>query len=94
MMGTEVNMAKGDSEGGRGRSAATQEGGTGVARVIEVSARSSRSFEEAIQTGISRATKTMRNVTSAWVKEQRIEVKGGKPVSYQVNLLITFVLED
>ena len=89
-------MAKNDNErqGGQGRSAVTQEGGSGVARVIEVSARSSRSFEEAIQIGISRATKTMRNVTSAWVKEQRIEVKGGKPVSYQVNLMITFVLED
>ena len=67
---------------------------SGVARVIEISARSSRSFEEAIQIGITRVNKTMRNVTSAWVKEQRIEIKNGKPVSYQVNMLITFVLED
>ena len=72
----------------------TQEGGSGVARVTELSARSNKSFEDAIQLGIARATKTLRNVTSAWVKEQRIEVKGGKPVSYQVNLLITFILED
>ena len=72
----------------------TQEGGSGVARVTELSCRSNRSFEDAIQLGIARATKTLRNVTSAWVKEQRIEVKGGKPVSYQVNLLITFILED
>lgn len=88
-------MAKNDdgrqsAQGGK----PTQEGGSGVARVTELSARSSRSFEEAIQLGIARATKTLRNVTSAWVKEQRIEVKGGKPVSYQVNLLITFILED
>jgi flavin-binding protein dodecin len=93
MMGAEVNMPKSDTER-PGRSAATQEGGSGVARVIEISARSGRSFEEAIQTGIARVNKTMRNVTSAWVKEQRIEIKAGKPVSYQVNLLITFVLDD
>jgi hypothetical protein len=72
----------------------TQVGGSGVARVTELSARSTKSFEDAIQLGIARATKTLRNVTSAWVKEQRIEVKNGKPVSYQVNLLITFILED
>ena len=72
----------------------TQVGGSGVARVTELSARSTKSFEDAIQLGIARATKTLRNVTSAWVKEQRIEVKDGRPVSYQVNLLITFILED
>lgn len=88
-------MARNDDgrQAGQG-SKATQEGGSGVARVTELSARSNKSFEDAIQLGIARATKTLRNVTSAWVKEQRIEVKGGKPVSYQVNLLITFVLED
>jgi dodecin len=88
-------MARHD-EGRQGAQAGkpTQEGGSGVARVTELSARSNRSFEDAIQLGIARATKTLRNVTSAWVKEQRIEVKGGKPVSYQVNLLITFILED
>jgi dodecin len=85
-------MAKNDD--GRQGAKPTQEGGSNVARVTELSCRSSRSFEEAIQTGIARATKTLRNVTSAWVKEQRIEVKNGKAVSYQVNLLITFVLED
>jgi dodecin len=96
MMGTEVNMAKNDDgrPAGQGGAKPTQEGGVGVARVIEISARSGRSFEDAIQIGITRVNKTMRNVTSAWVKEQRIEIKNGKPVSYQVNLLITFVLED
>ncbi len=87
-------MARNDEGRQGGPSKATQEGGTGVARVTELSARSNKSFEDAIQLGIARATKTLRNVTSAWVKEQRIEVKGGKPVSYQVNMLITFVLED
>jgi flavin-binding protein dodecin len=92
-MGTEVYMAKSNGDRQQGAKP-TQEGGSGVARVTELSARSSRSFEDAIQLGIARATKTLRNVTSAWVKEQRIEVKNGKPVSYQVNMLITFVLED
>ena len=64
-----------------------------VARVSEISARSNKSFEDAIQVGIARASKTLRNVTSAWVKEQRIEIRNGKPASYQVNMLITFVLE-
>lgn len=52
-----------------------------VARVTEISARSPISFEDAIKTGVERATHTLRGVTSAWVKEQ------------QVNLLVTFVLD-
>jgi flavin-binding protein dodecin len=65
-----------------------------VARVTEISARSEKSFEDAIRTGVSRASKTLRNVTSAWVKEQRLDIQKGKIKEYQVNLLITFVLED
>lgn len=65
-----------------------------VARVSEISARSNKSFEDAIQIGIARSSKTLRGVTSAWVKEQRIEIRNGKAASYQVNLLVTFVLED
>jgi len=65
-----------------------------VARVTEISARSSKSFDDAIKLGLERATKTLRNVSSAWVKEQRIEIKKGTITGYQVNLLITFVLED
>jgi flavin-binding protein dodecin len=65
-----------------------------VARVTEISSRSTKSFEDAIQVGISRASKTLRNVTSAWVKEQRLEVDGGKITGYQVNLLVTFVLDE
>ena len=64
-----------------------------VARVIEISARSSKSFEDAIDAGLARAEKTLRNVTSAWVKEQRVDVKKGKVTGYQVNLLVTFVLD-
>lgn len=65
-----------------------------VARVTEISARSPKSFDDAIKVGVQRATKTLRNVTGAWVKEQRLEISGGKISEYQVNLLVTFVLEE
>ena len=65
-----------------------------VARVTEISSTSEKSFEDAIKSGVDRATKTLRNVTSAWIKEQRVEVdKKGKITSFQVNMLVTFVLE-
>ena len=65
-----------------------------VARVTEISARSERSFQDAMNEGIERAHKTLRNVKSAWIKEQQVEVEDGRIVAYQVNLLVTFVLED
>lgn len=65
-----------------------------VGRVTELTARSTKSFEDAVQFGISRANKTLRNVTSAWVKEQRCEVSEGKITNYQVNLLVTFILDE
>ena len=65
-----------------------------VARVVEISSTSPKSFEDAIQQGIARATKTLRQVKSAWIKEQEVQVQGDKISSYKVNLLITFVLDD
>jgi flavin-binding protein dodecin len=65
-----------------------------VARVTEISSTSPKSFDDAIQQGVSRATKTLRNVRSAWVKEQRVDIKNDKVTEYQVNLMVTFVLED
>ena len=65
-----------------------------VARVTEISSTSPNGFDDAIQQGIARATKTLRNVRSAWVKEQRVHIKDGQVVDYQVNLMVTFVLED
>ena len=65
-----------------------------VARVIEISSTSNQSFEDAIRQGIARANKTLRNVRSAWVKEQEVEVNNGEIGAYKVNLLITFVLDD
>lgn len=64
-----------------------------VARVTEISARSATSFEDAIKVGVERATQTLRGVTSAWVKEQQVKIDDGRVVEYQVNLLVTFVLE-
>lgn len=65
-----------------------------VARVTEISSTSTKSFEDAIASGIKRATATLRNVRSAWVKEQQIKIEGDNIVEYQVNMMITFVLED
>lgn len=64
-----------------------------VARVTEISSRSPDSFEDAIRVGIGRANQTLRGVTSAWVKEQQVKVSEGRVIEYQVNLLVTFVLE-
>ena len=65
-----------------------------VGRVTEISATSPTSFEDAMQRGIDRANQTLRHVTSAWIKEQRIDLEEGKIKDYQVNLLVTFVLDD
>jgi dodecin len=64
-----------------------------VAKVTELSSRSPKSFEDAIQTGIARAAKTLRNVNSAWIKEQKVEIENGKIIAYQVNIMVTFTLE-
>ncbi len=64
-----------------------------VARVSELSVSSNKSFEDAIQQGIERATKTLRNVRSAWIKEQRVSIENDRVAEYQVNMLITFVLD-
>lgn len=65
-----------------------------VARVTEISATSTKGFEDAITTGVTRAARTLRNVKSAWVKEQQVDVEDGRVVRYRVNMLITFVLDD
>ncbi len=65
-----------------------------IARVTEISAKSEKSFEDAINAGIARATETLRNVRAAWIKEQRVEVENGEIANYQVNMLVTFELEE
>ena len=65
-----------------------------VAKVSEISATSSKSFEDAIQLGLNRASRTLRNIRSAWIKEQTVRCKDGKISEYQVNMMVTFVLDD
>jgi flavin-binding protein dodecin len=65
-----------------------------IARVVEITATSDESFEDALQQGVARATQTLRNVRSAWVKEQEIQIEDGQISSYKVNMLVTFVLDD
>ncbi|WP_127793120.1 dodecin family protein [Agromyces sp. LHK192] len=64
-----------------------------VARVTTITSRSDRSFEDAVSTGVSRATETLRNVSGAWVKEQKVEVADGTITGWSVTLEVTFVLD-
>jgi flavin-binding protein dodecin len=65
-----------------------------VARVTELIAASKTSFEDAVKIGVARAVKTLKNVESAWVQDQKAIVKSGKIVEYRVNLKITFILAE
>ena len=65
-----------------------------VAKVTELSSTSTTSFEDAIQQGLARASKTLRNVKSAWIKEQTVRCENGRISEYQVNMMVTFVLDE
>ncbi|HZS09309.1 MAG TPA: dodecin family protein [Blastocatellia bacterium] len=65
-----------------------------VARVTEITAASTRSFDDAVAIGIARANKTLENVKSAWIKEQKVTVKDGQIEEYRVTMKVTFVLKD
>ena len=65
-----------------------------VAKVSEISSTSSKSFEDAVTQGLARASKTIRHIRSAWIKEQHVRCEEGKIVDYQVNMMVTFVLDD
>ena len=64
-----------------------------VAKVSEITSTSSKSFEDAIDRGIKRADKTLKNVTSAWIADQEVEIQKGKVTEYRVRMRITFILE-
>jgi len=64
-----------------------------VAKVSEITATSSESFEDAIKNGIKRADKTLDNITGAWVNEMKVVVKDGEVDEYRVNMKVTFVLK-
>jgi dodecin len=64
-----------------------------VAKVIEITSTSTKSFEDAIEKGIAKADKTLKNIEGAWIKEQKVKVTNGKIDAYRVNMLVTFVLD-
>jgi hypothetical protein len=65
-----------------------------IAKVSEISATSTQSFQDAIEQGLLRANKTLRNVRSAWIKEQQVRVTDGSITEFQVNMMVTFVIDD
>lgn len=65
-----------------------------VAKIVEITATSKKSFEDAIESGVRRASKTLKDVRGAWVKSMKVELKNGKIVEYRVHLKVTFVLRD
>ncbi|MDP9199882.1 MAG: dodecin family protein [Pseudomonadota bacterium] len=64
-----------------------------IAKVSEITSTSTKSFEDAVQKGVKRATKTLKNLTSAWVADQEVMVENGKITAYRVRLRVTFILE-
>ena len=65
-----------------------------IAKVSEITSTSTISFDDAVAQGIARAHKTLRNVKGAWVKEQHVHCDQGRIAEYQVNMMVTFVLDD
>ncbi|HSS75825.1 MAG TPA: dodecin family protein [Thermoanaerobaculia bacterium] len=65
-----------------------------VAKVIEISSQSPTSFDDAIREGIKRASKTVKNIKSAWIQEQQVLVDNSKIVGYRVDMKLTFLLND
>ena len=64
-----------------------------VAKVTEITASSEKSFQDAVEVGVSRAHKTLENITGAWVQELKVDVTNGKITNYRVNMKVTFVLK-
>jgi len=65
-----------------------------VAKVTEITSSSKKSFEDAIEKGIARANKTLRNVKGAWVASMKVDCEDGKVTAYRVSMKVTFVLSD
>ena len=64
-----------------------------VAKVVEITASSPKSFEDAIQSGIARASKTLKGIQGAWIKEQKVIIEDGKVTRYRVDMMVTFLLK-
>jgi dodecin len=71
----------------------TNGGTVSVAKVIEITAQSPESFEDAIRQGISKAKQTVRNMSGAWVKEQSVALQDGEITGFRVDLKVTFLLD-
>ena len=65
-----------------------------VAKVSEITSTSTKSFEDAVERGIKRASKTLKNITGAWIADQEVEIEKGRLKGYRVRMRVTFVLED
>ncbi len=65
-----------------------------VAKITEIQSSSKKSFEDAINSGIARADKTLKNLSGAWIKSQQVVIEKGKVVEYRVLMKVTFVLND
>lgn len=65
-----------------------------VARVTEITASSTKSFEDATRIGVERANKTLENLKGAWIQEQKLKIENGKIVEYRVNMKVTFILKE
>jgi flavin-binding protein dodecin len=65
-----------------------------VARVTEITSSSKKSFQDAIELGIARAAKTLKNVEGAWIQDQKVVVENGKISDYRVNMKVTFILAE
>jgi dodecin len=65
-----------------------------VAKISEISSTSTKGFEDAIEQGIKRASRTLDGITGAWVNEMKVDITDGKITNYRVNLRVTFVLND
>lgn len=64
-----------------------------VAKVTEIISSSTKSFDDAVATGIKRASKTLKGITGAWVADQKVTVKNGKISEYRVVMKVTFILK-
>ena len=64
-----------------------------VAKVIEINASSKKNFEDAIEKGIAKASKTVKGITGAWVKEEKVVVEDGKVTEWRVNMKVSFLLD-
>jgi flavin-binding protein dodecin len=71
-----------------------EHGDMAVAKVTEITSSSTKSFEDAVRIGIARADKTLDNIKSAWIQEQKLKIERGKITEYRVNMKVTFILKD